>query len=112
MQELAMRWLVNGAASGEPMKAETAVTVLNELFAADPEGATRLFNARVPVNDAVADHPTIVCRPLDGGGHELGVIGVLNGILSREDPCGSGVAALQDVDTKALTGFTAVRLRG
>ena len=101
------RWVVNGTASGEPMAAETAVEVLNELFEMDPEAADRLFNARVPCNETLADHPTVVCRPTTTG-HEVGLLGVINGILAREDPCGSGVAALVDPETKRLMGFAPI----
>jgi len=110
MNERQAKWVVLGTGSGEPMSAETAVAVLNELFALDPDGTRRLVDARVPCNRGVADHPTVICGPT-GDGFEVGLIGVLNGILGREDPCGSGVATLTDRETGELLGFTPINLR-
>lgn len=107
IDERAARWFIQGRASGEPMTADKAAAVLNELFAADPGAADRLFKARVPCNEGVANHPTVVCRPTDGG-HEVGILGVLNGILARDDPGGSGVVAVVDHFTQKLMGFEAV----
>lgn len=109
MNEQQAKWVVQGVGSGEPMGVEATVAVLNELFALDPAGTARLVEARVPVNDAVADHPTVPVFPTPDG-CRLGILGVLNGILMREDPCGSGVAALLDRETKQLLGFEPVRL--
>ena len=102
--ERRVKWVVNGAASGEMMSVETALTILNELFSLDPEATTQLFSTRVKCAEHVGDHPEIVCRATENG-TEVGILGVLNGILQREDPSGSGIAAIFDLDTKKLVGF-------
>jgi hypothetical protein len=107
--ERTAKWVIGGVASGEPMTVEKAAEVLNELYALDPEAADRLFTVRVPCNAAAASHPSIVVRD-DPGGYTVGLIGVLNGVLRREDPCGSGVATVRDAETGVLVGFRSVKV--
>lgn len=103
--ERAARWVVLGVASGEKMGVETVVNVLNQLFELDPAAADQLVEARVPCNDDVVDHPTISVAG-DYGSGRVGLLGVLNGILMREDPSGSGVASVRDGGV--LLGFVPV----
>jgi hypothetical protein len=79
------KWAVQGVASGTPMGAAAAAEVLNELLASDPAGTAQLVEAGP------------------------GLLGVVNGILRREDPHGSGVAAVRD-DWGWLLGFCPVHL--
>jgi hypothetical protein len=78
--------------------------LLNSLLAADPEACTRLLEQRVPCNDLVAEHPSIVVEEQDGAAF-VGLLGVLNGLTWHS---GKVVAAVYD-DDKKLTGFTVVR---
>lgn len=107
VDEPVLRWLVLGVASGNPMFADKVVEVLNELHRLDPVATDRLFNARVRCNDAVADHPNLLVAS-DAMGWRIGIMGVLNGILAREDSCGSGVAAV--LDNGVVVGFQTVNL--
>jgi hypothetical protein len=60
---------------------EDAVRILNEAIAADKTIGKSLFDYRVPCNQALADHTTIVVQELEGEAYEVGVIGILNGIF-------------------------------
>lgn len=64
--------------------AQQAVDVLNQALAADPKAIQLLFDYRVSVGDAVADHESIMVRTQHGK-HSLGVLGLLNGILGLNE---------------------------
>jgi hypothetical protein len=110
VDERTARWFVQGASSGEPMTVEKAVGVLNELFALDPGAADRLFRVRTPCNAAAANHPSITVAGDAESGFAVGILGVINGILMRDDPAGSGVAACWDPEADRLVGFRAVKV--
>lgn len=78
---------------------------LNSMVAADPEAMRALVEHRVPCNEAMADHPTVqVGRRRDPGPYgdrpfEVGMLGVLNGILGTQGEGGPGyLASVMDVD--------------
>lgn len=56
--------------------------ILNEFAALDPEAAHALTETRVPVNDAVAAHDTLMTS---GEGHPsgqtIGILGLFNGVF-------------------------------
>jgi hypothetical protein len=85
--------------------------LLNSLLAVDPAACGRLIAARVPCNDLVAEHPSIVVEDgKDGEGRTspvVGVLGVLNGLVWHT---GKVVAAVYSDDAvPTLTGFAVVR---
>lgn len=58
---------------------------LNSAFAADPAAMAALVSNRVPCNAALADHPFVVVdqhRTIVAEGGLVGMLGVLNGVLS------------------------------
>lgn len=68
--------------------ADAACRILNESFAADPNAIHSLSVNRVPCNQALADHPSVVVDtpPTIGDSSsplfQVGMIGVVNGILA------------------------------
>jgi hypothetical protein len=73
----------------QEMRSE-AVRVLNEAIALDPEAVRLLCNARVPCNEALADHPSIqVGRGPSVGQSDhdwvVGMLGIVNGICGVDD---------------------------
>lgn len=85
---------------------DCAVELLNEFFKLDPEGCKKLVEYRVTTNGDVANHPTIV---VDDSGEKpkVGLVGIINGILSKFNVDGKRVAIMMD-GTK-LVGFTVYR---
>jgi hypothetical protein len=87
---------------------DDAIVFLNEALALDPEGITRLVNARVPCNLALADHPTIQCGVVSLGplAHEVGLLGILNGLFGiRDDGWGHIAVAYEDNSLAKIIGF-------
>lgn len=64
--------------------AQQAVDVLNQALAADPKAIQLLFDHRVSVSDAVAEHESIMVRTQHGK-HSLGILGLLNGIMGLNE---------------------------
>lgn len=68
--------------------AKVACRILNESFADDPNAIHSLSVNRVPCNQALADHPSVVvdAPPTIGDSsdplYQVGMIGILNGILA------------------------------
>ena len=63
--------------------AQIICTRLNTLLE-DPgvrEALQLLINTRVPVNEAVADHPTIQCSGTNPSEYSVGFLGIINGII-------------------------------
>ena len=66
--------------------ADMLIMGLNEIAARDQEAVCRLMlDARVPCNDALADHPSVQVRSREGEPHTLGVLGLLNGLIGTID---------------------------
>jgi hypothetical protein len=59
--------------------AEGFVRFLNECFKTDPEATKALFAHRVPVNEAMADHPTV--QVAAGDPPTMSILGLLNGFV-------------------------------
>lgn len=74
--------------TGNDTALRQAVRVLNEAFRADPAAVHALICNRVPCNETLADHPTIVVssvRTSAGGEHyNVGPLGILNGVLGTD----------------------------
>lgn len=70
--------------------AERCVELLNEMIESDPEAVSGLCSARIPCNEALADHPTVQVGPCpscsdDPQVDRVGLLGVLNGICGAYD---------------------------
>lgn len=98
------RWVVQGMSSGEPMRLDLTLCVLNEILRLDKEAANKLVTHRFECNQQLAEHPTIPVFT-ENGVDKIGLLGVINGILKKEDPTGSGICAIIDTDTKKVVGF-------
>ncbi len=60
------------------------VDLLNECLITDKEAISKLVNERVVVSETLADHPIIQVRAINGD-YLLGILGILNGILSEDN---------------------------
>lgn len=93
-----------------------AVDVLNRIHNADAAVLPALIGYRVPCNLALADDPTVQVRPrpaisnppaFNGRPFEVGLLGILNGILGLRTPppqTQGWIAAVYD-ERHELTGF-------
>jgi hypothetical protein len=86
--------------------AQHLVKCLNEYFQIDPEAIKALFAHRVPVNEAMADHPTVQVR-VDTEA-TMSILGLLNGVIGTIP--GTEVGYLcgdyDDNDPSLLLGFS------
>ena len=93
-----------------------AIWLLNGMLKMDPAAVTLLMEIRVACNEALADHPTVQVTKKDDGTHEVGLLGLLNGIFGvRADDLYGHVTATyeQDSDTGELgkiVGFSPTKL--
>lgn len=64
-----------------------AVLVLNRAFASDPDAIHAIICNRVPCNAALADDPSVVVDKsiVSDVGWNVGMIGIINGILIEMD---------------------------
>lgn len=76
-----------------------AIETLTELLQTDPEAVNALLRQRIPVSDAIVDHPHIQVS----GERKLGGLGLINGILSRLQ---APVVAMTISDAGSITGFS------
>ena len=60
---------------------DDAVRVLNEMLALDPFATNALFCASAPVNEALANHPTVQVGTLGGTLPVVRPMGLINGIF-------------------------------
>lgn len=72
---------------------EIMLKVLNEALEADSKAIANLCIQRVACNKALADHPTIEVGTYYGMGYEVGLLGILNGILGECIPAEMRIAA-------------------
>lgn len=87
---------------------DQAVEVLNRALSADPKAMSDLVLSRVPCNLDLADDPTIQCgSPGDdeANGYEVGLLGVINGILGRRPTGGGYVGAVLESDHRTIVEF-------
>ena len=92
-------------------KLNDVVTLLNSAFAADPAAINALMSNRVPCNDALADHPTVLVekQPVAGDHYAVGALGLINAVV--ETLIGHRVATSWTKGTDAagaheMLGFT------
>jgi hypothetical protein len=85
---------------------ESILNILNEACKADIKAMNQLCESRVPCNEALADHPTIVVQENDGTS-VVGLLGIINGIC--ENLTGLKVASEYDDDSGELIGFIGYR---
>jgi hypothetical protein len=100
----------------EAIDAESGVTVesivglLNEMFALDPAATRGLVMHRVPCNEALVEHPTVVVSEIptdtDKVERTVGMVGVLNGIAGF---VGKRVECIWD--TGEIAGFAVGTMR-
>jgi hypothetical protein len=102
----AARWFVTGSPKGEGMSAEAAVRILNELLKLDPIATQKIVETRVPCNEGVVNHPTIICAEDGSGVPVVGLIGILNGIVKLEDP--EGKVVVTHKENGVLVKFSAM----
>jgi hypothetical protein len=98
----------------EESPGDAACRVMNILLAADPAATNALVDLRVPVNDFVVDRlPFMVDYRNDAGDFpNLGIIGVINGILASIDPQSRRLASLVEGDNDtSLSEFCLVEGR-
>ena len=83
---------------------DTTLQLLNRFLEADREACLDLMTKKVAVNDAVANDKDLVCRERKKvTGHELGILGLINGILNATGS--SRVAVMTDHDGE-IVGFS------
>jgi hypothetical protein len=84
--------------------ANDAVKLLNDILEKDPEAAQALIDARVPCNEAIESHPTVMVHGYDEE-MAVGILGFLNGLFHTGDNDFKAIAACYDEDGKKLTKF-------
>ena len=80
-----------------------ALQLLNTLQLHDPEACASLMSHKVQVSEAIASHPDFVCQTARGGKVQLGMLGMINGLLTKSG--NPKVAVIVD-DDGAVIGFT------
>ena len=89
--------------------AERIVRFLNGLIDYDREAIEALVNARVPCNSKLALHPTVQVRThlsdICCDTHEVGLMGIINGLCGASEQDEGYVYAIYDGTTKALIRF-------
>ena len=60
--------------------AQTIINKLNEIHQLDPTVLETLIPFRVPCNQALSEHPTVQVGK-NGDGFEVGLLGILNGLV-------------------------------
>jgi len=87
------------------MNVDEVVNKLNEMNALDPSVIAKLIAFRVPCNQALADHPTVQVGNT-GKGFEVGLLGVLNGLIGvGSDGWGFLAVELSDDGTQVIRFF-------
>lgn len=81
------------------------VDMLNEILAIDPVALSELGRLSVPCNKKLAEHPTVQVRATAGKhDYRVGLLGILNGVLSKSSP-GIIQAIVDDEDDNKLLRF-------
>jgi len=90
---------------------EQAVKILNEALERDPEAIVHLMNLRVPCNERLAGHATIQATGTTEG-YRLGILGLLNGILTGGTTSTIGAQGTVETDSgrfRRITRFVDLR---
>lgn len=77
---------------------QEAVDYLNELLRLDRDAMSRLVLTRVLCNEHLAHHPTLLMLGRGEEEYEFGCLGILNGLLLRDESNGFVVAAIVEDD--------------
>jgi len=89
------------------------VKVLNRAIQADPEAVLALINNRVECNEALAVDPTIQIKNYpDPNKFEVGLLGVINGVIGIRDSDGWGYITLVEDDDKTIPPKFELTTRG
>lgn len=81
------------------------VHMLNEILAIDPVAVSELGRLSVPCNRKLAEHSTVQVRATAGKhDYRVGLLGILNGVLSKSSP-GVIQAIVDDGDNNKLLRF-------
>lgn len=73
--------------------AKRIVDLLNDLVSKDRPAIAALIANRVPCNQAIADHPTVIVS-VQNGGYHVGLLGILNGLVESNEK--EAIAAVFD----------------
>ena len=68
-----------------PVTVEQAVEVLNRAHKSDPVAMHNLVNNRVLCSEKLAEDPTVQVGSLNNGFHEVGMMGIINGIFGLDE---------------------------
>lgn len=80
----------------DPCSLDQAISILNEMIAADPIAMRDLIEQRVPCKEGIADHPTVQVRA-ETNGYSVGLLGVLNGIFGNHEDGFGAISAYFEV---------------
>lgn len=64
------------------MDIDVIIDYLNEMLELDRDAIDSLIRNSVPVNEAIAEHPTCTVYKQNGG-YKLGMLGLLNGLIAK-----------------------------
>jgi len=78
---------------------------LNDLVRTDPEVMHALLETREVCNEAMVNHPTAQVSVQDGQFPQLGLLGILNGLVGVGSDGWGYIAGCYDDTTNKLTGF-------
>lgn len=80
------------------------VALLNDLHASDPDAMHALIRFRFPCAKAIVDHPSVICggEPDDP---DVSWLGILNGIVGRQDRIASVMQDGKVIGFRALDPF-------
>lgn len=87
--------------------ASSVVDYLNEIVKLDPDALHQLCETRVPCNQALSDHATTQMAGTVGS-PEVGLLGILNGLVGKRADGWGYIAGVYDDDTGKLTHFQMV----
>lgn len=92
------------------MDLEKIKNILNEAYEADPTAIQAMLCYLVPINQELADHPTIQCREF-GKGYALSFLGLLNGLVgdTEEMICTVWSDEADENGKKEFMGFDTVK---
>lgn len=84
------------------------IDFLNEMFSLDPVLTETLIKTRFQCNEKITSHETIqvLCDP-DGSNPQVGLLGILNGLVGCDDVGYGFIYAEFDSNNHGLLGFSA-----
>lgn len=83
-----------------------ALNILNSALACDNQAITNLVESRVICNEALANHPCILARNKNNGHYDIGILGIINGMIGVDEKTGYGhITAVYDEEEKIVLRF-------